>query len=149
VARDVGKRWGDYRFVEPSAGDGRFYELLPQDKRIGIDLSPQVPGVAGIEQPDFLTWQPTSPGQYAVIGHPPFGVRGDLARAFITRACMFADLCAFILPISFMVATAVGRSLVATPEMTVSSAESPAAGAGMVTVRLRMKAATLRLIAFF
>jgi len=99
VARDVGKRWEDYRFVEPSAGDGRFYELLPQDKRIGLDLAPQIPG---IEKHDFLTWQPPTPGQYAVIGNPPFGVRGDLARAFITRACMFADLCAFILPISFM-----------------------------------------------
>jgi len=102
VARKLGKRWGDYCFVEPSAGDGRFYQLLPQDKRIGLDLAPQVHGVAGIEKHDFLTWQPPAPGQYAVIGNPPFGVRGDLARAFITRACMFADICAFILPISFI-----------------------------------------------
>ena len=99
VARKLGKRWGDYHFVEPSAGDGRFYELLPPGKRIGIDLSPQFPGV---ERHDFLTWSPPRPGLYAVIGNPPFGVRGDLARAFITRACMFADLCAFILPVSFM-----------------------------------------------
>lgn len=99
VARDAGKRWDDYWFVEPSAGDGRFYELLPAHRRIGIDLSPQMPG---IEQHDFLTWSPPRPGQYAVIGNPPFGVRGDLARAFITRAAMFADLCAFILPVSFM-----------------------------------------------
>jgi len=102
VALDAGKRWDDYRFVEPSAGDGRFYELLPRDKRIGIDLSPQIHGVPGIEQHDFLTWSPPEPGRYAVIGNPPFGVRGDLARAFITRAAMFADLCAFILPVSFM-----------------------------------------------
>ncbi|MGR3915126.1 MAG: hypothetical protein OD918_11570 [Gammaproteobacteria bacterium] len=99
VMRAAGKNWSDYRIVEPSAGDGKFYFLLPPKQRIGIDLLPQINGVV---RHDFLTWSPKTPGKYAVIGNPPFGVRGDLARAFIARSGMFADICAFILPIGFM-----------------------------------------------
>ena len=97
--QSVGKDWRDYRIVEPSAGDGRFYNLLPKHKRIGIDLDPQI---EGIEAGDFLKWSPKEKGKYAVIGNPPFGVRGDLADAFIKRSCLFADICAFILPIGYM-----------------------------------------------
>lgn len=97
--RAVGKDWRDYIIVEPSAGDGRFYNLLPRARRIGIDLAPQIDGVV---RHDFLKWSPAQKGKYAVVGNPPFGVRGDLASAFIKRSAMFADICAFILPIGFM-----------------------------------------------
>lgn len=97
--RVVGKNWGDYYIVEPSAGDGRFLDFLQSEKRIGIDLYPQRKDIV---KSDFLTWQPTKKGKYVVIGNPPFGVRGDLAEAFIQRSCLFADVCAFILPIGFL-----------------------------------------------
>lgn len=102
--RKIGKDWRDYRIVEPSAGDGRFYNLLPATRRIGLDLSPQTNSKAssGIIKHDFLRWSPPETGKYIVIGNPPFGVRGDLADAFIKRACLFADICAFILPIGYM-----------------------------------------------
>ena len=93
----------DYHFIEPSAGDGGFYRLLPPRRRIGIDVDPQ-PGKTGkplgngfIKQ-DYLTWQPKKPGRYAVIGNPPFGLRGHLALQFINHSRKFADLVGFILP---------------------------------------------------
>ena len=39
-------------FIEPSAGTGNFYKLLPIGKRRGIDIDPKYPGVI---QMDYLT----------------------------------------------------------------------------------------------
>lgn len=85
--------------VEPSAGDGAFLDLLPQDRRIGIDLEPRR---SDIMASDFLQWQPTTEGdRVLVLGNPPFGRRGALAVRFMTHAATFADVIAFILPRSF------------------------------------------------
>lgn len=86
-------------FVEPSAGAGAFYDLLPADRRIGIELN-------SIRQDflkeDFLSWFPSdSDKKYIVVGNPPFGVRGAYALAFVNRALLFAEYVAFILPMSF------------------------------------------------
>lgn len=86
-----------YTFIEPSAGEGCFYDLLP-GKRIGLDIAPRD---RRIKKADFLTWQPRRRGKYAVIGNPPFGHRGAIALAFVKRALLFADVVAFILPMSF------------------------------------------------
>lgn len=86
-----------YTFIEPSAGEGCFYDFLP-DNKIGLDISPRA---ENIRQADFLTWKPKGEGKYIVIGNPPFGHRGAIALAFIKRAFLFADLVAFILPMSF------------------------------------------------
>ncbi len=32
-------------FLEPSAGKGAFYKLMPEQRRIGIDLEPKCDGV--------------------------------------------------------------------------------------------------------
>jgi len=92
-----------YRFIEPSAGGGGFYELLPAGRRIGIDIDPQVGdagdvGGARLITHDYLTWRPHKHGRYAVIGNPPFGLRGHLALQFINHSAAFADLVGFILP---------------------------------------------------
>ena len=87
----------DYFFIEPSAGDGCFYDILPQAK-IGIDINPKR---YEFIQADFLQWYPNKKNKYIVIGNPPFGVRGALALAFIKRSLLFADIVAFILPMSF------------------------------------------------
>ncbi|MDQ1701036.1 MAG: adenine-specific DNA-methyltransferase [Frankiaceae bacterium] len=87
------------RFVEPSAGDGSFLDLLPADRRIGIDIDPRAPGVVAA---DFLTWRPpAAPGRVLTIGNPPFGQRAVLAVDFVEAACVFSDAVAFILPRSF------------------------------------------------
>jgi hypothetical protein len=87
-----------YTFVEPSAGNGSFFNLLPVPNRIGMDVSPQSGGI--IEQ-DFFDWQPDLTKKYITIGNPPFGLRGWLALAFINRAAQFSDLVGFILPMYF------------------------------------------------
>ncbi len=85
----------DYCFIEPSAGCGCFYNLLPARRRIGIDIDPSV---RGILKADFLQWTPRKKSRYIVIGNPPFGLRGHLALQFINHAYDFADMVAFILP---------------------------------------------------
>ena len=88
-----------FTYIEPSAGEGSFYNLLPNNCRIGIELydrkNPEY------IQADYLTWYPKENNNYVVIGNPPFGVRGATALAFINRSLLFADYVAFILPMSF------------------------------------------------
>lgn len=86
-------------FVEPSAGEGCFYDFIPsQYDKVGLDIAPKN---RHIQRADFLTWYPQQDGRYVVIGNPPFGVRGAMALAFVNRALLFADVVAFILPMSF------------------------------------------------
>lgn len=88
----------DYTFIEPSAGDGSFYNLLGRDT-IGIDMEPMCPGLI---KADFLKWSPPpSKRKYIVVGNPPFGRQSRLAKAFIKHGCEIADIIAFILPRSF------------------------------------------------
>jgi hypothetical protein len=89
----------NYRIIEPSAGTGSFYNLLPKKNRIGIDVERY--NKEYIQQ-DFLTWTPTIGDEPCIaIGNPPFGYRGWLALAFINRASEFCDYVGFILPMSF------------------------------------------------
>ena len=89
----------DYAFVEPSAGAGAFYDLLPPDRRIGIDI---LPTRAEILRAEFLGWRPPrGGGRYAAIGNPPFGYRAWLALAFVNHAARFADYVGMILPMAF------------------------------------------------
>ena len=90
----------DLFFVEPAAGTGAFYKLLPSGKRLGIDLAPKCPDV---KLQDFfeVTNLPSAPGNTAVIGNPPFGKRGKLAIDFFNHAADLADIVAFIVPVNF------------------------------------------------
>ncbi|MCG6553581.1 MAG: hypothetical protein L7F77_14755 [Candidatus Magnetominusculus sp. LBB02] len=88
-----------YKFVEPSAGLGAFYDLLPESCRIGIDIFQYRPDFI---LTDFLSWMPEKNGRsYAVIGNPPFGYRAWLALAFVNHAALFADYVGFIVPMAF------------------------------------------------
>lgn len=84
----------EYILIEPSAGDGSFYNLFPKDRRIGIDIEPKCDGVI---QSDFLNWKPQTEKNIC-IGNPPFGLRGNLALKFINYAAQFCDFVCFILP---------------------------------------------------
>ena len=98
------------RIIEPSAGDGAFLDLLPPERRIGVDIRATRDDV--IEQ-DFLTWTPppadVAQARTLVVGNPPFGQRGALALRFIEHAAGFADVIAFILPRGFAKDTFVNR----------------------------------------
>lgn len=89
-----GINFEDYTLIEPSVGDGSFYNLLPENNRIGVDIEPRIEGV---EQFDFLMWNPPTSNNIC-IGNPPFGLRGHLALKFINHASQFCDYVCFILP---------------------------------------------------
>lgn len=120
--RICGVEAADYTFIEPSCGDGSFYDLLPKNRRVGIDLSPKN---SEILRQNFLSFNPQDfrestpqdsrqdspkdsplrilprknrPQKYLVLGNPPFGLRGNLALRFLNHASAFADFVAFILP---------------------------------------------------
>lgn len=92
------KTISDFTFIEPSAGTGTFYNLLPKKKRIGIDVEPFRDDYI---QHDFLTWEPPKCGKFVAVGNPPFGYRGWLALAFMNKVSEFCDYAGFILPMSF------------------------------------------------
>lgn len=87
----------DYTMIEPSVGDGSFYNLMGGNK-IGIDIEPRLKDVIKY---DYLEWLPERrDGKYIVLGNPPFGLRSNMALRFINHS-HFADFVAFILPQSF------------------------------------------------
>lgn len=98
----VASRWplADFdAIVEPSAGQGAFYDLLPADLRVGVDVEPRHPELI---RADYLTWRaPHGDRRILTIGNPPFGQRGALAISFLEKACTYSDVVAFILPRSF------------------------------------------------
>lgn len=96
TVRNCGRSLRGYKFIEPAAGEGCFTDCLPKDS-LALDIDPKA---EGIQKADFLAWTPPA-GKYAVVGNPPFGVRGALALAFVNRSARFADWIAFILPMTF------------------------------------------------
>ncbi|MGE4418783.1 MAG: hypothetical protein AB7D38_02980 [Sulfurimonas sp.] len=90
----------DYDFIiEPSAGNGSFFDQINHDNKEGIDLLPEDNQL--ITQQDWFNY--TIDPKYKsvlVIGNPPFGKRNNLSKAFIAHAASFANVktIAFILP---------------------------------------------------
>lgn len=85
--------------IEPSAGGGAF-----SSKIAGVRAFDLVPENENIQEADWLILDKSQFGQYEnilVIGNPPFGNNGKLARAFLVESMKFADTVAFILPKSF------------------------------------------------
>ena len=101
IAQDHIQKLGikDPFYIEPSAGQGSFYDLMPEDQRLGLDIDPQHHEV--IEQ-DFLTFNiNTAPKNAVTIGNPPFGTVNKLTIQFINIASIFSDLIGFIVPSTF------------------------------------------------
>lgn len=100
----------NYHYIEPAAGCGCFYQVLPRQRRTGIDLEPRnlprINGrgiIKGIIKDDYLKWSPKPTARtpkYVVIGNPPFGKRGKLAVDFFNHSG-FAEIITFIVPVSF------------------------------------------------
>lgn len=83
-------------WLEPSAGEGSFYDLLPNNK-LGLDLEPKSNGII---QADFLNYR-LPDNKYFTIGNPPFGKNSSLALKFINKASEKSVAIAFILPRTF------------------------------------------------
>lgn len=98
VLKEIDINYENYYFIEPSAGCCSFYEILPKNRRIGIDLEPKGKLKNEIIKINYLDFFPKIKNKYIVIGNPPFGLRGNLALRFINHSYSFADVVAFILP---------------------------------------------------
>ena len=96
----LNRNLSDLFFVEPAAGTGAFYKLLPLQRRLGIDL---VPKCKDVKSQDFFKVNEfaSTPRDTVIIGNPPFGKRGKLAIAFFNHAAHLADIVAFIVPVNF------------------------------------------------
>jgi len=105
TADDMAVDLNKYIFIEPSAGCGCFYQLLPKNRRIGIDIEPKkIPGVEneGIIKSNYLIWYPENKKKkYVVIGNPPFGHRSKQAINFFNHSAEIADIIAFVVPLQF------------------------------------------------
>lgn len=86
----------EYQWLEPSAGDGVFFNLLPEKNKIGIDIDPKIEDVIKM---DYLDYKIEN-SKTIVIGNPPFGHRGVMALNFINNS-FNADYVCFILPMFF------------------------------------------------
>lgn len=84
--------------LEPSAGKGSFFDLLPQSQRLGLDIDPKKDE---IEKMDFFDYEPDISKKYIVIGNPPFGKVSSLAIKFFNKSAEFAEIIAFIVPRTF------------------------------------------------
>ena len=84
-------------WIEPSAGNGVFFNLLPKNKRIGVDINPFNDEII---TSDYLNYILPKAKKSIVIGNPPFGHRGVMALNFINHSTD-ADYVCFILPMFF------------------------------------------------
>lgn len=84
--------------LEPSAGTGSFFNLMPIEKRIGIDIEPKAEHIIKM---DYLSFTPDKNKKYLVIGNPPFGKNSSMAVKFFNKSATFADCIAFIVPRTF------------------------------------------------
>ena len=100
IVSSLKKNINDLFFLEPSVGKGAFYKLMPEERRIGMDLDPKCDGA---ELRDFLKTVEIGPESHntVVVGNPPFGKRGNLAVAFFNHSAYLADTVAFIVPVIF------------------------------------------------
>jgi len=87
----------DY-ILEPSAGKGSFFNLLPKEKRIGLDIDPKCKDLIKM---DFFEYEPKHEKTYLTIGNPPFGRVSNLAIKFFNKSCEFSKVIAFIVPRTF------------------------------------------------
>ncbi|WP_199797280.1 SAM-dependent methyltransferase [Erythrobacter sp. QSSC1-22B] len=93
------------QFVEPSAGSGSFFRLLPPGS-IGYDIDPKSPDII---KADFLKTTLPCVGEIVIIGNPPFGKNSSMAVKFFNHAARQAKVIAFILPRTFQKTSIINR----------------------------------------
>lgn len=86
--------------VEPSAGDGSFFNQLNCDNKIGLDILPDNKDVLQMDFFDYTPQQHVNE-KILVIGNPPFGKVSSLAVKFFNHSAKWANVVAFIVPRTF------------------------------------------------
>ena len=110
VFEKVSSRYNIDMYVEPSAGSGSFYTLLPKSCRIGLDIDPKTNGVKKVDYFEFdVNSLKEKHDNICVIGNPPFGKNSSLAVKFFNRSAEYAKYIAFILPRTFRKDSIVNR----------------------------------------
>lgn len=85
--------------IEPSAGNGSFYDQIIHKNKVGIDI---LPDNDKIIKKDFLTYKPDDKFKnILIIGNPPFGKVSSLAIKFFNHSAEWAAAIAFIIPKTF------------------------------------------------
>ena len=85
--------------IEPSAGNGSFYNQIDSVNKIGIDILPED---SSIIKQDFFTYRPPlDKKNILVIGNPPFGKISSIAIKFFNHSSKWANVIAFIIPRTF------------------------------------------------
>jgi hypothetical protein len=85
--------------VEPSAGNGSFFNQLPSHNKVGIDISPENQNITKMDFFNFIP--PANKTNILVIGNPPFGKVSSIAIKFFNHAAKWANIIAFIIPRTF------------------------------------------------
>jgi hypothetical protein len=85
--------------VEPSAGNGSFFNQLEFENKVGIDISPENENIVKM---DFFDYHPpTHKNNILVIGNPPFGKVSSIAIKFFNHSSKWSNVIAFIIPRTF------------------------------------------------
>lgn len=84
--------------IEPSAGNGSFFNQLDYENKLGIDIAPETENIVKM---DFFDYTPPTTNQILVIGNPPFGRVSSIAIKFFNHASKCATVIAFIVPRTF------------------------------------------------
>ena len=85
--------------IEPSAGNGSFFNQLDCNNKIGIDISPENENIVKM---DFFNYTPQKDkNNILVIGNPPFGKVSSIAIKFFNHSAKWVNVIAFIIPRTF------------------------------------------------
>jgi hypothetical protein len=86
--------------IEPSAGNGSFFNQIEHQNKIGLDLVPESDNIIEMDWFNFNLNENYI--NSLVIGNPPFGNQGSIALKFIKKCDdLNINTIAFILPKSF------------------------------------------------
>jgi len=89
------ERYGDIRYIEPTAGDGAFLNILPNIQ--GYDLKPEHDNVLPMD-----VFNNTFNNDEVIVGNPPFGMNASLAQKIFNHiANQEVKAICFILPKTF------------------------------------------------
>jgi hypothetical protein len=85
--------------IEPSAGNGSFFNQLDCSNKIGIDILPENKNIIKM---DFFDYNPPiNKNNILVIGNPPFGKISSIAIKFFNHSSKWSNVIAFVIPRTF------------------------------------------------
>ncbi len=88
-------------WIEPSAGDGSFFDIL-EGQKLGFDIHPKADAIVELDfLSDNISIDDADIKRSIVIGNPPFGRRAKKAIDFFNKSANISDFICFIVPNQF------------------------------------------------